>query len=131
MARLTQKEFEWTRDLLNNPNRDSYDAPVKAEFARIRKKYLKHLATLLGLTPGSYDLRYNAGGIAVFGEVTLHTDSLYIQMSDSFCGPIMYRTVKSRKDYSGGANQWAGIEKLKHIEQFSENLQGFLERQAS
>jgi len=56
------------------------------------------------------DIRFNPGGPAVSGEVTLHTDHVYVQFSGDFHNDpslgVMVRTCKGRKDYSGGANNW-------------------------
>jgi hypothetical protein len=45
---------------------------------------LKALADALRLSSGEFDLRSNKGGIAVSGEVTLHGDDLYVQVSQSY-----------------------------------------------
>lgn len=92
-----------------------YNEPKKTVFHREAKKALKDLAKKLGLDSSEYDLRSNKGGIAVTGEITLHTDKLYVQISgDVFGGglKILYRTCKGRKDYSGGQNNFADVSKL-------------------
>ena len=40
-------------------------------------RLLRRLAEALALQPAAFDLRFNKGGIAVSGEVTLHGDELY------------------------------------------------------
>lgn len=72
------------------------------------KDYLK-------LPKDSYEVRSNKGGIAACGEVTLHTDpfpgctaGIYVQFCQSF-QTILYRTVKGRKDFTGGVNQWTNV----------------------
>lgn len=93
----------------------SYNADGKARFHRTAKKALKTIAGLLGLQEGTYDLRSNKGGIAVSGEVTLHAEKLYVQISQSCMGrghEILYRYCKGRKDYCGGHNHYLGIERL-------------------
>lgn len=80
-----------------------YNADKKNEFRRLSRKMLKELASLTQL--GGADLRWNEGGIAVSGEATLHADNIYIQVSGTDMG-ILYRSCKSRKDYSGGRNCW-------------------------
>jgi len=87
----------------------------KEKYHRIARKQLHKLADQLDLDPDDYDIRSNKGGIAVCGEITLHTDSLYIQVSQSCLGgghEIMYRGCDGRKDYGGKmngryANRWA------------------------
>jgi hypothetical protein len=84
----------------------SYDADQKALFHREAKKRLRQLAVELKLKVGSFDLRSNAGGIAVSGEVTLHHERVYVQVSQSCMGrgsaDILVRSCEGRKDYCGG-----------------------------
>ena len=58
-----------------------YDADAKRLFHRRARRQLLDLAEALSLAPEAYDLRSNRGGIAVSGEVTLHADRLYVQVS--------------------------------------------------
>ena len=93
----------------------SYNDFNKERFLRTCRKFMKALADALQLKPDEYDLRVNKGGIAVSGEVTLHTDKIYIQASQSSMGPnfgILIRTCNGRKDYSGGHNNFAPIRDL-------------------
>ena len=85
------------------------DPEKKKGMHRAAKALLKQLATDLGLTAGQYDIRSNMGGIAVSGEITLHSDNLYVQIQHAFAFigmQIMIRPCKGRKDYSGGANNF-------------------------
>lgn len=88
----------------------------KDKFHRAAKRALNHIAkNLLGLTKDQFEVRSNKGGPAVSGEVILHTDTLYVQVSKSLMGPgseIMYRSCKGRKDYCGGQNHFIGVERL-------------------
>jgi hypothetical protein len=93
----------------------SYNEDNKNQLHRAATKALKVLAGKLDLPKGSFDVRSNKGGIAVSGEITLHSDTLYVQVSESFSGQklqILYRTCKGRKDYSGGQNNYASIDSL-------------------
>lgn len=88
---------------------DSASAANKTLFHRRGKALLKQIAYDLGFTEGSYDLRSNKGGIAVSGEVTLHSDDLYVQFADSAFGSelqILYRRCQHRRDYTGGQNHF-------------------------
>lgn len=97
------------------------------------KTFLKTIAKVLGLGLKDYDLRSNKAGIAVSGEVTLHADHLYIQISESFSGrglSILFRGCDSRKDYSGHQNNTCSMEQfggvlqehyLKRMKQAMEN----------
>lgn len=86
----------------------SYNEHNKARFHRLGNRILQDLAELFGLQPNQFDLRSNMAGIAVSGEVTLHSDGLYIQFSQSCVRglEILYRSCKHRKDYTGGPNCW-------------------------
>ncbi|MBV2149910.1 hypothetical protein KRZ98_16825 [Sphingobium sp. AS12] len=92
-----------------------YDAQAKAAFHQEGQKAMRKLACALGLSRGSYSLRSNKGGIAVSGEVSLHGERIYVELSQSCLGPgreIMFRSVQGRKDYCGGANNWASVDEL-------------------
>jgi hypothetical protein len=88
------------------------DAAGKTRRAGDFKRQLRLVAKALALVPGQYDLRFNPGGIAVYGEVTLHTDSLYIQASHGCDLGVLVRSCKGRKDYSGGRNMWFPVSLL-------------------
>ncbi|RTL74570.1 MAG: hypothetical protein EKK35_24555 [Bradyrhizobiaceae bacterium] len=93
----------------------AYDAEAKRLFHSRAKSQLRRVATALGLGPGSYDLRSNEAGIAVSGEITLHSDHLYVQVSQSAMGyhsGILFRTCKGRKDFVGGPNNFASLDLL-------------------
>lgn len=87
----------------------------KDAFHSAGKKFLRMLAEIIGLTKGEFDIRSNVGGIAGSGEVTLHGESIYVQLSESFMHrgvSILYRTCDGRKDYSGGFNRWMKMSDL-------------------
>jgi hypothetical protein len=91
------------------------DAAAKLLFHSRARSQLRRVATALGLQPGDYDLRSNQGGIAVSGEITLHTDHIYVQASQSAMGHhsgVLFRNCKGRKDYSGGPNNFASLDLL-------------------
>jgi hypothetical protein len=95
--------------------RVAYDADAKRRFHHHARARLLKLAEELGLDPGDYDLRSNAGGIAVSGEVTLHADHLYVQASQSAMGAdtgILFRSCEGRRDYTGGRNNFASLDLL-------------------
>lgn len=84
-----------------------YDADAKAKFHKAAKEQLQLLGDALALDRCNYDLRSTPAGIAVSGEITLHHDNIYIQVSQAFFGGgILFRTCKGRKDYTGGHNNW-------------------------
>jgi hypothetical protein len=95
--------------------RVAYDAERKMAFHRHARRQLRLLGDALRLDRATYDLRSNAGGIAVSGEITLHGDDLYIQVSQSACGHdtgILFRCCAGRRDYVGGRNHFASLDLL-------------------
>jgi hypothetical protein len=102
-------------DRLDFRKRVSYDPEAKRLFHMHARRQLRVLAEALGLGAGDYDLRSNEGGIAVSGEVTLHTDRLYVQVSQSCMGAdagILFRSCDGRRDYAGGVNNFAPLDLL-------------------
>ena len=76
------------------------------------------LATALGFAPAEYDLRSNQGGIAVSGEITLHHERVYVQVSQPATGAdtgILIRTCAGRRDYTGGRNHYAPLSLLDDV----------------
>jgi hypothetical protein len=114
-----------------------YNYFAKEAFHREARKVLKELAKALCLAKGTFELRSNKGGIAVSGEVTLHTDTLYVQVSQSCLGPsrddssVLYRSCKGRRDYTGGRNHFASAEALCDSENFVQCLERAGLRQAT
>lgn len=112
----------------------SYSPDAKAAFAKEAKRQLRRLANALELPTGSYDLRYNEGGIAVSGEATLHADNLYVQISQSLApGNVMYRACDNRKDFSGKTNYFTdeGVFDQERIGEFADELLRIVEREAA
>ena len=100
------------------------DPKVKDEWHRAAKAALAAFADLMGLTPKDYDLRSNKAGIAVGGEVTLHTDIAYIQVSVDldFVGGILYRRCNGRRDFTGERNHWESISLLNNPDKMKEKI---------
>lgn len=90
----------------------SYDSNAKTAFVKEAKRQLRRLADAMALPVGSYDLRHNKGGMAVSGEVTLHADHIFVQISQPLGGasPVMYRTCDNRKDFTGHQNHFTEAE---------------------
>lgn len=92
--------------------RCAYDSAQKRAFHAAARSRLRKLAAALGFRKGSFDLRSNAGGIAVSGEVTLHHDQVYIQVSQPATGAdsgILIRRCQGRRDYTAGRNHFAPL----------------------
>ena len=98
--------------------RCAYAPEQKRCFHAAARARLRKLAATLGFAPASYDLRSNPGGIAVSGEITLHHEHVYIQVSQPATGHdsgILIRTCKGRRDYTGGRNHFAPLSLLDDI----------------
>lgn len=98
-----------------NPARE-YDA--KEIFHQDGKTFLHSVAKALGMQTKDYDLRSNKGGIAVSGEITLHSDNLYLQLSHSCMGrgaQVLFRTCDGRTDYCGHVNHLIQMTLLKDL----------------
>ena len=96
----------------------AYDEVQKSRFHSTARARLRRLAVDLKLAVGSYDLRSKKAGIAVSGEVTLHHEAVYLQVSQSALGGgvgILIRTCRGRRDYTGGPNNFASLELLDDI----------------
>lgn len=114
----TSKAFNFRKSV-------AYDAEAKRVFHSRARSQLRRIAIALGLEPGSYDLRSNLAGIAVSGEITLHGDHLYVQVSQSAMGyhsGILFRTCKGRKDYVGGPNNFASLDLLNRPEDLAHRI---------
>lgn len=110
-----------------------YHYEAKIEFEAAARQALRKVYHLLKMSPGDGPtIRFNAGGVAVSGEVTLHTDGLYVQVAQSSLGAgheVMYRFVKSRDDYTGGQNHWASAAELEDSKEFTKKLVRVLEEE--
>lgn len=90
----------------------AYDAAAKRLFHSDGRRALRRLAEALGLGEGCYEIRSNPGGVAVSGEITLHGDELWVQLSLDCRSPgreILYRRVRGRFDHVGDRNHWASL----------------------
>ncbi|MDH8489736.1 hypothetical protein QIG87_27455, partial [Klebsiella pneumoniae] len=58
-------------------------------------------------------------------EITLHSDRLYVQASQSVMGPdhgVLFRTCKGRKDFVGGQNNFASLDLLNRPEDLAHRI---------
>lgn len=97
----------------------------KEKYHSIARRKLRRLANEMGLTAKDYRLDTNRGGIAVCGETTLHTDTLYIQISQHIFGrgsDIMFRRCNGRKDYCGRENNFVPARRLDDVADFLDTL---------
>lgn len=104
-----------------------YDEAAKERYHRVVRSRLKLTAKALGLEPSQYTLSSNLAGPAVSGEITLHTDFFYVQVSQGSTLPsILYRLCDGRKDYTGGRNMFAHADLLNTPEKLAEILKPLL-----
>jgi hypothetical protein len=109
------------------------DPSLKQAFHQEGRKVLRRIARLMGLQKGQYEVRSNLAGIAVSGEVTLHTDQVYVQIAQPSMGEsfaILLRSCKGRMDYTGGMNHFAPIAALQNLEQFAHYVECVAHNQA-
>lgn len=91
-----------------------YNYYLKKEFHTAARRCLRKLAAELSLQKGEFEVRSNKGGDAVSGEVTLHCDFCYVQVSQIGKGSreVLYRTCEGRRDYTGGSNNFCTAQYL-------------------
>lgn len=90
-----------------------YNDLNKNSFHKEGRVMLKKLASELGFAPETFEVRSCLGGIAVAGEVTLHSENIYIQLFKGWDNEglrFLIRSCKGRKDYTGGCNNYASLD---------------------
>lgn len=103
----------------------SYDEAAKRVFHAEGRVAMRRLAEALGLSQGSYDIRSNKGGPAVSGEITLHGEEAWVQLSLGGIGhgrEVLYRRVRGRNDHCGERNNRASINDLLAPDRFADRL---------
>lgn len=95
-----------------NMSYDDFDKRIyKKEFIKILRNFAKKD---LCLNKEDFDITFSEGGYASEGEAILHTDNIYISLAArEHLSPnhqVLYRTVKNRKDYTGGGNNFCSAE---------------------
>jgi hypothetical protein len=102
----------------------AYDETKKRRFHRLGKAVLKLITQELGLSKSEYTIRSNMGGVAVSGEVILHTDRVYVQFSQSafLLDSFMYRACDGKDDFCGAGNNWYKYSQLGDLKDFVSKL---------
>ena len=103
----------------------AYDEAAKRAFHAEGRTAMRRLAEALGLEAESYSVRSNKAGPAVSGEITLHGDEVYVQLSLGGLGQdreVLYRRVSGRADYCGQRNHFASITALLAPDRFAQQL---------
>lgn len=89
--------------------------------------YAREIAKAMGLEKGEFEVRSNKAGIAVLGEVMLHTEHVYVCFGGSVGSPtFFYRGCLKggfkARDYGTGMS---GLERNRHLSYESiRDLQG-------
>jgi hypothetical protein len=116
-AKAAPKMPPVTRTLVNLKHICGYtygDTNQKQTFHRSATIWLNKLAKELGLS--KFDVRSNQGGPAVSGQVTLHGNKVYVQVSEWCAGKaglsILYRECDGMRDYYGKDNHVVRMETL-------------------
>ena len=100
--------FDWRQ-------RCACDSAQKKRFHAKGRAALRALARELRLPSDSYTIRTCEGGVAVSGEIILHGERLYIQVSQPATGAdsgVLIRSCNGRRDYEGGRNHFAPLSLL-------------------
>lgn len=103
----------------------AYDEAAKRTFHAEGRTAMRRLAEALGLEAESYSVRSNKGGPAVSGEITLHGEEVYVQLSLGGLGQdreVLYRRVNGRTDYCGERNHFAPVTTLLAPDRFAQQL---------
>lgn len=127
----TDKLLQFAEFVASHDTINAYDGiEVKAKFGRLGKQAFKELAEYLGLK--EYDVRYNKGGIAVSGDLTLMgmyepEKGIYISMNKDGFGPgVLYRTISGMKDFTGGSNNYFNESEFKTPETIKKRMRELL-----
>lgn len=101
---------------------------AKASFARLGRKFVREIARLADLAPGSYKVTFNAGGPGVSGEILLRHEGFLLEVSDP-CMPelrIRYQFI----DANGrrGNNQYYPWHRLDDAQALAKNIANHLWR---
>ena len=102
-----------------------HEAAAKNAFHSEGQRAMRALAKALQLDSSEYEVRSSRGGPAVSGEIILHTDKCYVQLSLGLCGldnEVLYRTCRGREDYTGGRNHFAGVRDLVDPDRFARRI---------
>ncbi len=116
--------FDWTKPC-------AYNEPQKHRFHREARKRLQALAEELFLPRHSYGIRSNKGGIGTSGEITLHGETLYVQISQPVAGGdngVLIRTCQGRQDFRGGPNHFLPLSAIDDIERLAGECHRILSR---
>jgi hypothetical protein len=105
----------------------AYNESAKREFLRTGEQMAILMASKMGLNEDQYEVRVNKGGIAVSGDVVLHTDAHYVRLSQStgiLESGFLVRSCEGRGDFTGGRNHFVKWEDLRDLDKVCEFILG-------
>ncbi len=128
LAELTSQDLSYI-----GGERESGPNGAKREFLNTGKTFLRALAKDLGFAESN--VYANPGGIGVGGDVILmgmwsENNGIYITIrgANDFLSPVLCRSIRHMKDYSGGQNCWLEKDILKgYYQQLVKKLLTFRE----
>lgn len=96
----------------------------KEDWLKAGRSVLKQLVKALGLPDGSYEIRINRAGPAVSGDIILHGQWLYVNLSQTAMSNtgFYWRLCNGRKDYTGGVNQWESWNSLLDLHTLADKM---------
>lgn len=112
----------------------SYDDAAKRAFHSEGRTAMRRLAEALQLAEAGFEVRSQRAGPACSGEITLHGEEVWVQLSLGAFGPdreLMYRRVRGRDDHIGDRNRFASIRDLLSPDRFAGRLRRELQLSAA
>ena len=103
----------------------AYDDAAKDLFHADGRRAMRDLAVALALPDGSYTIRSNRSGRSVSGEITLHGEEVWVQLSLGALGPeneVTFRRVRGQHDHLGDRRRFAPLRELLNAERFADRL---------
>ncbi len=97
----------------------------KERWHRLGRSLAKTLAEKMGMPKDSYKIQSCKGSSASSGEITLHSDWVYIQFGITCFGGetrFMYRTCDGLWDFTGGINRFMEFSELLNLDKVAAKI---------
>ena len=99
-------------------NKSAYEKASKSFLRQLLKDITAYIDSANSMTVENAKVHFNPGGTAIAGDPSLYltTDNnsgicVYISETGFKARqPILWRTIKHMKDYTGGANNWQSVD---------------------
>ncbi|MDF0491502.1 hypothetical protein PX554_25625 [Sphingomonas sp. H39-1-10] len=111
-----------------------HDDDAKRAFHSEGRTAMRRLAEALHLAENSFEVRSQKAGPACSGEITLHGEEVWVQLSLGYLGPdheVLFRRVRGRADHIGDRNRWASVRDLLSPDRFADRLRRELQLSAA